>query len=199
MVEKLFLNFTGFALSDVCLPLKCDFRQPYVEFLTPDNQLLSVQCGRLPVDFFYTHNSLNFLVFFSTSLVSRWTFLLVLSNSLFIWFFLQSQSLLTSQFCFFYNLTNYKNFFLYSFSTLFNGLRFLILLDTTLMIPTLSSFIPGSIWFEREISELSNVYFIGLQDSRKLLFDYSLSTLEASVTTNLVSWDWTFNNLLYLV
>lgn len=84
VVEKLFRNFVNVDLHNVGLGQKLDLRHQYVEFLNAQNQPVLIQCGRLPIEFFYFSDSVNFSVFFSTSLFSSWTFFFLVESTFFV-------------------------------------------------------------------------------------------------------------------
>ncbi len=83
---------------------------------------------------------------------------------------------------------------LMSINTLLSSHKFNFILKDKLQFKTLSTFFKNSTWIEREILEVSNVSFIGLLDSRKLLQNYSLNKkLLSSFNLNLQ----TFNSIKY--
>ena len=45
-------------------------------------------------------------------------------------------------------------------------------MTTNNKLSSISSIFKGSVWIERELKELTNMYFIGLKDTRRLLSDY---------------------------
>lgn len=86
------------------------------------------------------------------------------------------------------NLLNFTNFFflyeivankaqnIINISVLFNcfitNLNLIYLINIKNKIKSISNIYPSSIWIERELKEMNNIFFIDLKDSRRLLTDY---------------------------
>lgn len=81
----------------------------------------------------------------------------------------------------FYSSLKDKSMFVYNFIYFLKDVKLSILLDckgTTNQFYSLSHILFNSIWLEREVSEFSELYFKNLEDTRRLLLDYTIKKEE---------------------
>lgn len=93
----------------------------------------------------------------------------------------------------------YKNFdsyiFLANFESFLSTFRINIytLLNSKLLLPSLSKLFSNTIWLEREILDFSNITFFNLVDTRRLLIDY---TQKRQYPSNTIIYDYTYNHFI---
>lgn len=74
------------------------------------------------------------------------------------------------------NLENYNNVYYFTLQSFFYDYKFFITLKSKSYFFSTANIYKGNTWLEREAKEHSLINFINLEDSRKLLSNYSYST-----------------------
>lgn len=107
-------------------------------------------------------------------------FHLKISNIFFFFFFLINKKNFNT--LFFYNLdittisTILTKIYYTSTQTIFNDYKLLISTNYNNVLPSISHIYSGNSWLERELKEFHTVNYINLNDSRKLLSNYTYHT-----------------------
>jgi len=87
----------------------------------------------------------------------------------------------------FKNLLNLN--LVYVFNNLLFDYRFILITKSQQSLISLSLFRQSAVWLERECQDFFNLYFLYLEDSRKLLLDYTNNFKLVDNTSNLPTYN----------